>query len=232
MEITLAQRAIDLALKGEWEEAIKINLQILDETPDDVDALNRLARAYAETGKIGKAREAAGDVLKIDPFNPIAQKGLDRWSTAKNGHKNGHTHIVSSEMFLEESGKTKIVSLINTGESKLLATLDPGVEVKIMCYPHKVSVVTHDDKYLGKIPDDLAARLRMLVKAGNKYNVLIKSVDTKEVAVFIRETERGAEAPNMPSFPTEKIEYVSFTPPELVHKDGLENSPHEEPTED
>lgn len=232
MEITLAQRAIEHALKGQWKEAIKINLQILKETPDDIDALNRLAKAYAEDGKLKEARSYASKVLKLDPFNSIAQKCLDKWNTVKRVHKNGQGQSISTETFLEESGKTKIVTLINPGAPKLLSSLDPGEEVKIMCYPHKVSIVTRDDKYLGRISDDLAARLRSLVKAGNKYQVLIKSIDPKEVSVFIREIERGSDSFNMPSFPTEKIEYVSFTPPELVHKEAVEATVPEDMVEE
>ena len=52
MEMSLAQKAINLAISGEWNEAIKVNLQILSLSPDDVDSLNRLAKAYAEIGKI------------------------------------------------------------------------------------------------------------------------------------------------------------------------------------
>lgn len=53
---------------------------------------------------------------------------------------------------------------------------------------------------------------------GNKYQVLVKSVDKKQVRIFTREMERGKDAKDMISFPGEKIDYVSFTPPELVHK--------------
>lgn len=222
METSLAQKAIALALSGSWKEAIDINLQILDETPDDIDALNRLARAYSELGKIKLAKETALYVLKKDPINPIAKKCLEKWKTLKPGAKNGETSAISPESFLEESGKTKLVSLVNTGSGKVFATLDPGEEVKISSYSHKVSIVTKDDKYIGRVPDDLAARLRSLIKSGNKYQVLIKSVQPKEVTVFIREIEKGDNSPNTPSFPTEKIEYVSFTPPELIHKEQPE----------
>jgi hypothetical protein len=53
---------------------------------------------------------------------------------------------------------------------------------------------------------------------GNTYQVLVKSVNKKEIKVFIREVKCSPKITDIPSFPTEKIEYVSFTPPELVHK--------------
>jgi hypothetical protein len=46
--------------------------------------------------------------------------------------------------------------------------------------------------------------------------------------VFIREVERGKNVSSILSFPIEKIDYVSFTPPELVHKDTPEIEETEE----
>ncbi len=36
--------------------------------------------------------------------------------------------------------------------------------------------------------------------------------------VFIREVKRPNNYFNVPSFTSEKIDYISFTPPELIHK--------------
>jgi len=222
MDTDLAQKAINEALKGDWKEATKTNLQILKTNPQDIDALNRLARAYAEKGEFGKAKKSAEKVIKIDPFNPIATKALNRWKVAKRGKmENGAG--TGAEVFLEETGKTKQISLLHLGDAKLLAKLNAGDRVRLTPHAHRVSVLTHDDKYIGRLPDDLAARLRKLIKIGNQYEVFIKSTDSNDVKVFIRETYRSAELASIPSFPAEKIEYVSFTPPELVRKN--EESP-------
>ena len=42
MDDTLTQKAINLALKCDWSEAIKTNLKILKINPSDIDTLNRL----------------------------------------------------------------------------------------------------------------------------------------------------------------------------------------------
>jgi len=217
VENTPAQKAIDLALNGQWDQAVKINLQILKEYPQDVDALNRLARAYSELGKLREARSAALKVVTIDPLNPIAVKCLEKWKFVKSLEKN-HFQIISVDSFLEEPGKTKLVTLVNTGDEKTFATSDPGEEVKLSVNGHRVAILNRDGKYLGRLPDDISARLKNLIKDGYKYQVLIKSVEPKEVTVFMRETEKGNKKNGLVSFPTEKIEYVSFTPPELVHK--------------
>ena len=217
MESSLAQKAVALALSGNWHEAIEVNLEILSTNPEDIDALNRLARCYAETGLIEKAVKTTQKVLEIDQTNSIATKCLQKWKTAKpnNGRSSPPP---SGEIFLEESGKTRMITLFNPGNSSVLSNLDSGDEVKLAAFAHKVSVVDNDEKYIGRLPDDIAARLRNILKQGGKYQVLVKSIDSgsNEVTVFIRELENKS---GVASFPPEKIDYVSFTPPELVHKD-------------
>jgi tetratricopeptide (TPR) repeat protein len=231
MDTSASQNAIDFALSGNWKEAIKANLEIVSTYPDDVDALNRLARAYSELGKITEAICFTKKALKLDPVNPIAQKCAEKWKSAGNSGSHSFCHPLE-ENFLEEPGKTKLITLLNLGDGKVFANLDPGEEVKLNSHAHKVSINTTDGKYIGRIPDDLAARLRKLIKAGNKYQVLMKSVDPKEVKIFMRELEKGPKVKDIPSFLSEKIDYVSFTPPELVHKDTPETLNPEEISED
>lgn len=217
MNDTLAQDAISAALAGNWRKALEINTTILKEDQKDIDALNRLSKAYAELGKLNKARQTAKRVLKIDPFNTIATKSLEKWK----GLKKGETYSSSpspAQVFLEEPGKTKILSLLHLGSSKILAKLDSGDEVKLNTHSHRVSVITKDGRYVGRLPDDLSARLRKLIKYGNEYSVYIKSIDKNDVKVFIREIKRSKKLKDLPSFSTEKINYISFTPPELVHR--------------
>ncbi|MEK7550748.1 MAG: hypothetical protein AAB535_03110 [Patescibacteria group bacterium] len=215
METALSQKAIQEALSGNWNEALKSNFLILKENPKEVDALNRCARAHKELGQILKARQFAHKVLKIDSVNPIALKCLERWKTLKTTDKSFPSSI-STESFLEEPGITKIVPLMHLGDIQVLAKLDSGDEVNFQVHPHRVSVITQDKKYIGRLPDDLSARLRKLIKLGNIYQVLVKNVEGHDVKIFIRELKTTG----IPSFPIEKIEYVSFTAPELVHKEG------------
>lgn len=227
MDTSATQKAVSLALSGKWNEASLANLEILKENPNDTEALCRLSRAYFELGKISKAKETTNKVLKIDPTNQIALKFIEKIKVAKNSDTPSMS-INCTESFLEEPGKTKIIELMNLGDPENFVNLDPGEEVKMATYSHRVSVTTKDGKYIGRLPDDIAARLKFLIKKGNKYQVLVKSVNSKEIAVFARELERGSGVDGSPSFPPEKIEYVSFTPPELVHSD----TPSVETTED
>jgi tetratricopeptide (TPR) repeat protein len=219
MDSDFAQQAISAALSANWEEAVKLNKQVLKENKKDVDALNRLARAYAELGDLTKAKTTAKKAIKIDPFNKIATKSLEKWKGLKKGEtiKSGPS---SAQSFLEEPGKTKIVSLLYLGSSKILAKVDSGDEVKLNPHGHRVSIMTMDGKYIGRLPDDLSARLRKLIKYGNEYQVLVKSIQPKDVKIFIRETKRSEALADIPSFSAERIDYIAFTPPELVHKKG------------
>jgi tetratricopeptide (TPR) repeat protein len=227
MNTDLAQEAISEALKGNWKKALELNQLHLKKTPDDVDALNRIARAYAELGSLEKAKSVCQKALSLDPFNSIAAKSLEKWkSIKKSNHGNSNNGAQASfqirpsnpQTFLEEPGRTKIVTLLYLGGPQILAKLDAADEVQLDTHSHRVSIMTLDNKYIGRLPDDLSAKLRNLVKGGNEYRVFIKSIMPHEVKVFIREIKRAKKFADVASFQGEKIDYVSFTPPELVHK--------------
>jgi tetratricopeptide (TPR) repeat protein len=218
MDDSLAQKAISQALKGEWQKAVATNKLILSDEPENTEAMNRLSRAYSEVGDFEKAKKVAQKVLKINPYDSIATKSLQKWGNLKKGT----TYVskpVNPDLFLEEPGKTKIVPLLHIGDYvKVIAKLDSGDEVVIDNHSHRISVLTLDGKYVGRLPDDLSAKLKKYTSLGNVYSAYIKSVDIKEVKVFLREVKRCDKLKDTPSFPAEKIDYVSFTPPDLVHK--------------
>lgn len=216
MEEDLAQKAIQAAISGNWELAEKLNRQILKDTPHDVEALNRLARASGELGRIKEAQKAYQKVLSLDRFNTIATRGLERLKVRKAREKiipqTVETH------FLEEPGKTKTVSLIHLGGEKVLAQLNTGEEVRLVPGSHRISVQTVGSLYIGRLPDDLSARLLKLIRGGNNYQALVKSAEPGQVRIFLREVARAKEFANLSSFPeTQKPGYVAFTPPDLVH---------------
>ena len=104
------------------------------------------------------------------------------------------------------------------GPQRLLNNLDSGDEVRLNPHGHRLSVLTPGGKYVGKLPDDIAAKLKSMMKMGNIYSAVIKSVIENEVKVFIREVKTCPALSDVPSFSTEKIDYISFTPPEFVHR--------------
>lgn len=229
----LAQRAVRAALRGDWKEAKTLNEALLKLEEDKADTLCRLARAYLELGKQTKALSTYKKVLSVDPYNLIAQKAVDRLEKLKDSknHTNNHnSHTASPTAFLEEPGKTKTATLIHMGSSEVVATLSVGQEVKLVPGVHRVSVETPDGDFIGRLPDDLSRRIISLSKAGTQYETIIRST-SPQVRVFIREVARGTSVCDIPSFPaTEKSDYATFTPPDLVYSERPETESFEEET--
>lgn len=197
----LARRAILAALANDWIEALELNLAILTSDPDNIDALNRAAKAHFQTGNIADAANCAQKVLDIDPLNSIATKFLDKCSLCHPNGKSTATYTKSSEHFLEIPGETKIVTLVNLCDSSIIANLDAGECVQMTPKTSKVTVHTLEDVYIGRLPDDLASRLITFIRKGNVYETFIKSATTTEVKIFIKETKKAKSLTNVASFP-------------------------------
>ncbi len=186
MEENLIQNAIRQALNCNWNEAIKINLKILESKRDDIDTLNRLAHAYFANGNVSKAKKTSQLVLKIDSYNNIAIKSLAKFRQVRKNVMTLKDHHPYTSTFIEESGKTKLTTLVNLGSEKIYTCLSAGDEVLLTPHVHKISVTTLNGDYIGKLTDDLSARLRLLIKAGNRYTVFVKSATKNCVRIFIK----------------------------------------------
>ncbi len=202
--LNLRQQAINAALDGRWEDALTLNDEILKEEPKNVDALNRLARAYLELGKISLAKKYYSATLEFDAYNPIALKNLKlinatRGEDQVNGHTNGSIKI-SPTLFLQEPGKTKVVNLLKVAEPQKLSLAFCGMGVELVQKNRGITVLDCHGQYLGVLPDDTAHQLLRLIKGGNKYEAFVKSVKVNGVAILIRETYRSAKFRNQPSF--------------------------------
>lgn len=213
--------AINAALTGNWKEAVRLNLQILKNEPKNVEALNRLARAYFQTGFKTKSAETYKKVLRIDKFNTIAIKNLNLVTNSKIERGGHQTSIASSApMFLEEPGVTRTLTLTRPSEPKVLSRMHPGDPIKIAPRQHCVAVTTMSGHNLGRLPEDLAARMQQFIKAGSTFTAWVRSVEPANLKIFIRENSRASKFKDTPPFPmTEKLTYAAFTPPELVHSE-------------
>lgn len=196
--IPLKTQAIQIALTGDWDQAIALNKQILVEEPTDIDTLNRLAFAYTILGKIKEAKQTYQKVLDIDAANPIAQRNIKKLGFATT--KTTASIHISTNMFLEESGKTKIVSLINTAPAQTIKSLQMGQLVFLSIKRSKIFVQDTNKLYIGMLPDDIGKRLIKFLEGGNEYESYIKSAHDHEVLIFIKEVKRVAKFKNQPSF--------------------------------
>ena len=206
----LSRLAIECALSANWQDAVKINEKILKLDTQNVEALNRLARALCCLGHMAKANKTYQKALEIDPYNVIAKKNQEKIGKLKaevkpveNGYinSNGHTNIQNlSGIFVFEPGKTKVINLLNLASPSILATLNCGDKVIITAKKHSITIGKEDGTYLGALPDDLSFKLIALITGGNKYEVYVKYATTKSLTIFIRETERSLKYINQPSF--------------------------------
>lgn len=188
----LAQRAISAALRCDWEEAIKLNQEILNEYPQDVDALTRCARAYFEVGNLKKAKQLVSKTLKYDPLNTIAKRNLEKWegftiSELKSYKKGSKSEFSYNLDFLEQPGKTKVLTLIHLGDRKLISYLHPGDSTLLLVSKHRVSITTLDGKYIGRLPDDSARKIITTIKEGSWFKSIIKCADPDDVKVFLKQ---------------------------------------------
>lgn len=207
--ILLAKMAADAALSSNWPDAIAINQKILKSNHEDVEALNRLARAQVCSGEIDKAQKSYKKVLELDPYNIIASKSLNKINLS-NGSGNGKSVVFSpnlTTLFLSEPGKTKVIGLLNLAPPAVLSVLNYGEEVRLNVKSHSVAVTTAESVYIGALPDDIAHKLIAFISGGNKYEAFVKSVTPKSLTIFVRETERSEKFTNQPSFQTNPISY-------------------------
>lgn len=210
--LDLRQQAIAAAMNCLWDKALNLNRQILKSDPGNVDALNRTARAYFELEDVIKAKKYYSLTLNIDPYNPIALKNLKILKAVKqpsNGHsKNGSLSKkefvqkinFSSSLFLEEPGKTKVVTLLKVTEPQVLCQVSCGLKVELQIKARGITVSSPECGYLGVLPDDLAFQIIRLVKGGNRFEACIKSVKVNSLSILIREIFRSQRFKNQPSF--------------------------------
>lgn len=191
----LATKAVQSALACNWESAIETNLAILAHNSNDIQALNRLAKAYMELGQKDDAKHIYQKVLELDKYNAVALKNLQRLP-----QKQQTADRIADEDFLEEPGRTKSVKLIKIADRQILAELYTKQPVNITPKVRLVSVLTTKGKYIGSLPDDLSVKISKLLKIGCEYTACLKSVSDKEIVVFLREIKRSKRLKGMASF--------------------------------
>lgn len=209
----LHKLAINAAITCNWQEAIDLNQKILALEPQNTEVLNRLAKAFFETGNYSQAKKIYTQVLEIDPYNTIAEKNLKKAASLKKDGINSASQsmTLSPAMFLEEPGVTTLVNLVKIAEPQKLLKLSPGTVVNLVPKKRGVSVTDYKDIYLGAFPDDSAFHILKLLKGGNKFMAIIKSIRPPSgLTVLLRETYRSKKFKNQASF-LDESRIVSFS---------------------
>ena len=198
------KQAIDLAMKGEWQRATEVNQALLALYPDDVDAMNRLGKAFMELGEFGRSREVLTVVVEKAPYNTIAKKNLARLEQMESvpaGRQTKKSGSVS-KLFIAESGKSGRTVLRRAAEAETLVSIAPGDPVTLAARNQAIWAFVREDEYLGQVEPKLALRLARLIKGGNKYEAAVVGLNDWGISIVIRETYRHPSLHNICSFPT------------------------------
>ncbi|HLB28011.1 MAG TPA: tetratricopeptide repeat protein, partial [Dehalococcoidales bacterium] len=204
-----SRQAIALAMEGRWREAVTANQHLIESFPNDVDAYNRLGRAHMELGEYALAKEAYQKAIKVDPYNTIAQKNLNRLShlKEKEGEVDGQEKV-EPQQFIEEVAKAGVVNLRRLASAEILAKAVAGSKVNLKVDGPRLLVENSHGEYLGQVEPRHAQRLIKLMAGGNKYVASIVSSAENAVAVIIRETYQHPSQSGKTSFPSRGSESV------------------------
>ena len=197
-----SNEAISLATKGRWQDAVVRNREILEVFPDDVEALNRLGKAYAETGRYSEARKSLERSLQIAPTNSIARKNLERMTGMEDAPILPTARRATPQVFLDESGKSTTTSVVGLPSAEALGQVHNGDMVHLEVDGATVAVVNRTGRQLGRLEPRLASRLIKLQGGGNKYVAAVASVSNDGgISVVVRETYQSAKMSGVVSFP-------------------------------
>jgi tetratricopeptide (TPR) repeat protein len=202
-----SKHAISLAMQGRWREAVAANEDIIASFPGDVDAYNRLGRAYIELGEYALAKEAYSRAMELDPYNIIAQKNLQRLSYLGEGAGVADdSDQVDPQHFIEETGKTGVVALYRLAPLAVLAKMGAGDRVYLKVDGAGLNVENGRGEYVGQAEPKHGQRLVKLMEGGNRYSAAIVSVNEERVTVIIREIYQDPSQAGQLSFPPKGME--------------------------
>lgn len=201
------EQAIRMALDGRWQEAAQLNLLLLEEEPNDVNALNRLGKAQSEMGEYENALASYSRALEVDPYNRIARRNMDRLAELVAARKRRKKppapegERILPDFFISESGKSAVLPLRAIAAPDVLQELRRGQVVRLHASGQTVEVKTEADQTLGRLDPRVGRRLAEFLQGGNRYVAAVVEAGERGVKVFVRETYQHPRFANRLSFP-------------------------------
>jgi tetratricopeptide (TPR) repeat protein len=201
------------ALANQWEEAISLNQRLIERTPRDAEAHNRLGRAFLALGRYPEATEAYSDALRADPANLIARRNLQRLETIR--HRGEPTADAAAEpvvegesdstprtsVFIEEVGKTWVDELVNPPPIDVLVDIYPAEQLELIVEGNRLIATTKDGRRLGEIEAKTAERVIELMQGGNRYEAYSLGLSAQSLRVILREVFHDPALADKISFP-------------------------------
>jgi Tetratricopeptide repeat len=207
-----AEDAVQLAIQGKWDEAVKLNRFIIESFGADEETQNRLGKALSELGKLKEAKAAYEAALKLNPMNSIAKKNAARINALlhqKEGLKVGGVRV-DLNLFVEEMGKTVITTVEPSTDISTKVAAGDVAELKIE--GDGILAESSRGVKLGLLEAKLARRLIKFMRGGNRYQAGVTSVDNGTVKLIVRETHQDPRFAGKPSFPMRRKREVEFRP--------------------
>ena len=209
-----ADDAVQLAIQGKWDEAVKLNKFIIDSFGADEETQNRLGKALSELGKLKDAKAAYEGALKLNPMNSIAKKNAARINALlhqKEGLKVGGTRV-DLNLFVEEMGKTVITTVESATNADISSKVAAGDVAELKIEGDGITAETSRGVRVGQLEPKLARRLIKFMRGGNRYQAGLTSVDGNTVKLIVRETYQDPRFAGKPSFPMRRKREVEFRP--------------------
>ncbi len=209
-----AEDAVQLAIAGKWDEAVKLNRFIIDNFGADEETQNRLGKALSELGKLKEAKASYEAALKLNPMNSIAKKNAARINALlhqKEGLKVGGTRV-DLNLFVEEMGKTVITTLEPGPGVDICSKVAAGDVAELKADGDGIAAETSRGVKLGLLEAKLARRLIKFMRGGNRYQAGVTSCDGNTVKLIVRETYQDPRFAGKPSFPMRRKREVEFRP--------------------
>lgn len=198
-----SDQAITSGLEANWADALEQNTKIIEASPNDAAAHNRMGRAYLEMGKLENAKEAYVKTLELEPNNTIAARNVARLTTLIESKTK--TNMTKSKaqprLFIEDMGKTAILKLLNVPSAQVVAKYSPGAEVELKDHNGLLAVYARDGGCIGCLEPKIGRRLADLIATGNTYVAAIVSNDPENPRITVREVLQSPENAYRISFP-------------------------------
>ncbi len=231
-----AEDAVQLAIAGKWDEAVKLNRFIIESFGADEETQNRLGKALSELGKLKDAKASYEAALKINPMNSIAKKNAARINALlhqKEGLKVGGTRV-DLNLFVEEMGKTVITTVDAAPKDDICSKVAAGDVAELRVEGDGIAIETSRGVRLGLLEAKLARRLIKFMRGGNRYQAGVTSCDGNTVKLIVRETYQDPHFVGKPSFPMRRKREVEFRPytKESLLSRGVEVFPVDEEEEE
>ena len=201
----LSQKAIACAIKGQWQEAADINSEILNQSPGNTEALNRLGKAYMELGLIHKSIKTFETCLDISPNNPITLKNLKRLQNLAPYDQRTANHALSTPDDFIEDSKTVTTNLINLTSTDNNLKLSPGHKCDFEITNNTVNILDSDKVRIGQLEPRLGSKIIRLIHTGNNYIAIVKSSDSNKITIIIRESYTKSQDKSISSFQKRRV---------------------------